>query len=257
MGQGTEELTAREAEIEATRADLSRNIDELGDKVSPQRAMQRRTEAARGRLGSLRDRIMGSASSAGGSVASSTSSMGGSVGSAASSVGERAQGAAGSVQARTEGNPLAAGLMAFGAGMVLSALFPASEKETGAAQRAVETAKEHGQPVVDEAKSVSQDVGQHLAQEAKQSADQVQESARESVEEVKNEGQDSAENLKSEAQPSSDGPSGKTGASQDSSGRGRDRRSEFTDEASAAHLRNRRAHPRRPHVPAGSSRPRR
>ena len=35
MGTNTEELSTTPADIEATRADLSRNIDELSDKVSP------------------------------------------------------------------------------------------------------------------------------------------------------------------------------------------------------------------------------
>src|SRR3546814_18439061 len=58
-----------------------------------------------------------------------------------------------------EGSPLAAGLVAFGAGMVISALIPASEKEAQLASRAVATAKEQAQPLVEEAKSVGQDIG--------------------------------------------------------------------------------------------------
>jgi hypothetical protein len=42
VGTQPEELSTSPADIEATRADLSRNIDELTDKVSPQRVMQRR-----------------------------------------------------------------------------------------------------------------------------------------------------------------------------------------------------------------------
>ena len=61
MGQNTEELTTTPADIEATRADLTRNIDELSDKVSPQRVVERRKEAARNSLSSVRDKIMGSA----------------------------------------------------------------------------------------------------------------------------------------------------------------------------------------------------
>jgi len=60
MGQSTEELTTTPADIEATRADLSRNIDELSDKVSSQRVVERRKEAAKDSLGSMRDKLMGS-----------------------------------------------------------------------------------------------------------------------------------------------------------------------------------------------------
>ena len=61
MGQNTEELSTTPADIEATRADLSRNIDELSDKVSPQRVVERRKQAARNSLSSVRDKLMGSA----------------------------------------------------------------------------------------------------------------------------------------------------------------------------------------------------
>ena len=100
-----------------------------------------------------------------------------------------------------QGNPLAAGLVAFGAGMLISALVPASEKEARVAQQAVDAAKEHGQPLVDEAKSVGQQVGQDLKESAQASAQQVKASAQDSVETVKAEGQSSAETVKQDATP--------------------------------------------------------
>jgi hypothetical protein len=53
--------TTTPADIEATRASLSRDIDELTDKVNPTRVVERRKEAAKGRLGSIRDKVMGAA----------------------------------------------------------------------------------------------------------------------------------------------------------------------------------------------------
>lgn len=203
MGQGTEELTHKEAQIEATRADLSRNIDELGDKVSPSRVIERRKEAARSRLGSLRDKVMGSASSARHSAASTGSSVTGGVSSAASTVGDSASSAVETMQQKAQGNPLAAGLMAFGAGMVISALLPASEKEQQVAQRAVDAAKEHGQPLTEEAKSVGQEMGQNLKESATEAAQEVKSSAQDSVETVKEEGRSSAQTVKQEARPTS------------------------------------------------------
>ena len=49
------------ADIEATRASLSRDIDELTEKVSPARVVDRRKQAARGRLASVRERLLGAA----------------------------------------------------------------------------------------------------------------------------------------------------------------------------------------------------
>ena len=194
MGQNSEELTTTPADIAATRSNLSRDIDELADKVSPARVVDRRKAAARNRLGSVKERLMGSASNAGGSVSGAASNATGSVSDTASS-------ALDSVGSRAQGNPLAAGLVAFGAGMLISALIPASQKEAELAKSAVDAAKEHGQPVLDEAKSVGQQMGQDLKESAADSAQQVKASAQESVENVKQEGQSSAETVKQDATP--------------------------------------------------------
>jgi ElaB/YqjD/DUF883 family membrane-anchored ribosome-binding protein len=185
MGQSTEELTQ---DIEATRRELSRDVDELGDKVSPSRVVQRRKEAAKSRLGSIRDKVMGSASDGKHSASS-----------AGTSVSDTASGAVDTIQDKTEGNPLAAGLIAFGAGMLIASLIPASEKETEAARRAVDAAKEHGQPVLDEAKSIGQDMGQNLKETATQAASDVQSTAQDSAQRVKDEGKSSAQTVKSDA----------------------------------------------------------
>lgn len=203
------------ADIEATRASLSRDIDELTDKVSPARVVDRRKEAARSRLASVRHKVMGAAPDLGGvkdSVLGSGSGSG-SGGGVAAGVSDRASQAAGSVSgvasgavdslgARAQGNPLAAGLVAFGAGMLLSALVPASAKEAQLASAAVDAAKEHGQPVLEEAKTVGQQIGADLKDSAGESVQQVKDTAAESVEHVKAEGQSSAQTVKDQATPS-------------------------------------------------------
>ena len=120
MGQDTEELSTTPADIESTRDNLSRDIDELTDKISPSRVMERRKQAARGRLGSLRDSLMGSASSARDSVSSAGTSTTSSVSSASGAASSAATGAVDAIGSKAQGNPLAAGLVAFGAGMLLS-----------------------------------------------------------------------------------------------------------------------------------------
>jgi gas vesicle protein len=198
MGQDTDELTTTPADIEATRADLSRNLDELSDKVSPQRVVARRKEAARSSLASVREKLMGSADST-----SSTGLRGNGASGAASSAKDSAQSAVDSLQSATAGSPLTAGLVAFGAGMLISALLPASAKEAEAARRVVETAKEHGQPLLDEAKSVGQDMGKDLGDAAAAAAQEVKSTAQDSVANVKDEGQSSADRVKDEAPGSS------------------------------------------------------
>jgi gas vesicle protein len=193
MGQAAEERLS--SDIAGTRQELGRDLDALGQRVSPSQMMQRRKEATRGRLRSMRDKVMGTAHDTRHGMSSAGSSVGGTASSAADSVSSTAQGAVQTVERQTEGNPLAAGLIAFGAGWLVSSLLPASEKEAQAAQRMVEQAKEHGQPVMEEAKSVGQDMGQNLKESAQQAAEEVKGTAQESTENVRQEGQSSAQHV--------------------------------------------------------------
>ena len=60
MGQSTEELSS---DIEQTRQSMTANVDALQDKVSPAAIVERRKQAARGRVQGVRDKVMGSADS--------------------------------------------------------------------------------------------------------------------------------------------------------------------------------------------------
>jgi gas vesicle protein len=195
MGQSTEELTSQ---IEDTRGRMAADLDALQDKVSPSAIVQRRKDATKERFSSIRERVMGAASSAGGTVSDKVPSPAG----VASSVQGGAQSGVSSAQDKVQGSPLAAGLVAFGAGMVLASLFPASTREADAAHRVVETAKDKGQPLMDEARTAGQELGQDLKERATEAAQQVKDTATESAQQVKDEAQSSAESVKSEAQPS-------------------------------------------------------
>ncbi len=197
MGQDTEAMTTTPDDIEATRANLSRDIDELTDKVSPARVVERRKEAVRGRWSSVKDKVMGSASHATSSAGSAVPSPG----DVAGTVSDKASGALDTVGAKAQGNPLAAGVVAFGAGMLISALIPASDREAQLASRAVDAAKEHGQPLVEEAKSVGQQMGQDLKESATESVQQVKSTAQDSAQTVAEEGKSSAQAVKDDARP--------------------------------------------------------
>ena len=190
MGQGSEELTTQQIEddIEATRARLSRDVDELGYKVSPGQVMSRQKQAAKGRLMSMKDRVMGSAHDA-------RSSVGGTASGAAHSVGDTASGAVQTLESRTEGNPLAAGVIAFGAGMLVSSLIPATRAEQNLAQQGMDAAKEHGQPIMEQAKGMAQDMGADLKESARGGAEEVKATAQDSAETLKEEGRGAAQHV--------------------------------------------------------------
>lgn len=185
--------------IERTQANLSADIDALAEKVSPQRIVERRVQRTRSAMTSIRDRVMGTtadqASSMTGAVGSATASakdsMAGTVSSAADAasaardtVAGKASAAADAVssapqQARraARGNPLAAGLIAFGAGWLLSSLLPATQPEQRAAAQVKDLAVEKGRPVAEQLGQAGQEAAQELRESAQQRAQSVKETA--------------------------------------------------------------------------------
>ncbi len=183
-------------EIEGTQRNLSTDVNALTDKVSPGRIVERRVGRLRTAVGNARDRVMGSASgqvsTAQDKVGSAASTAQDKVGSVASTAQDKVSAAADAVsdapqQIRrgTQGNPLAAGLIAFGAGWLVSSLLPASEPERKLASQATDLAREQLAPVA-----------QQAAEELK---DNLREPAQQAVESVKSEAADSASTVKEEA----------------------------------------------------------
>jgi gas vesicle protein len=170
------------ADIERTRSELSRDVNALGESVTPGHMARKGADKVKDRAAGLKDQIMGSASDAGHATSDSASSM-------ASSVGDTAHGAASSVKRQARGNPLAAGLVALGAGWLLGSLLPASSKETEMA----EAVKDRAAPVLDEAQST-------VKQMAQEGAEHLKEPAQEAVQAVKDHAQDSAQTVKQEGQ---------------------------------------------------------
>lgn len=194
MGQGTEELTT---DIDRTRQELSRDVDALYDKVSPARVVERRKAAVRDRFSSVKSSVMGSAQSAGGSAQGAAQSVTGTASGAVHSVQSGAGSAVHAVERKTEGSPLGAGLVAFGAGMIISALIPASQKEAEIAGRITDAAKDS--PVADQAKAIGQEMGQNLKESAAGAVDEVKASAQDAAQHVKEEGQSAAQSVKDDA----------------------------------------------------------
>ncbi|MBV9592994.1 MAG: DUF3618 domain-containing protein, partial [Actinobacteria bacterium] len=146
-------------EIERTRAELSSDVDRLTEKVSPGRVVGRRVDRIKGGATSMKDRVMGSADEGAG-LRGAGSSLASSAGDAKDSVKDAVAGAPQMVRNQAQGNPLAAGLIAFGVGMVLASLAPASSAEQQLAAQAENKAKDLVEPL--------KQSGQQLAQDMKQ-----------------------------------------------------------------------------------------
>jgi ElaB/YqjD/DUF883 family membrane-anchored ribosome-binding protein len=177
------------AEIAQTRGDLSTNINTLADEIKPSTMMHRQTDKVRGKAGRLKDRIMGTASDKVSSVQSSTQS-------AVSSAEEAVEQAPQMVREQTQGNPLAAGLVAFGLGMVVSSLMPPSEKEREAAAKV----KEKAEPLTHEATEAAKGVADNLKEPARQAAQSVKETAAEGAQQVRQEGKSPTVDVRDDAQ---------------------------------------------------------
>ncbi|TLM81435.1 DUF3618 domain-containing protein, partial [Pseudarthrobacter sp. NamE5] len=190
-------------DIEATRARLGTNVDAVADKVTPSNIVNRQTDKLKGAVSGVKEKVMGAADTATTKVHDKTSAGAGHTTNALHSTGDTLHGAkdnvaaklsdAGTaisqapdqVKAQAQGNPLAAGLIAFGAGMLLSSLIPASTKEREAADQLKTAAQPLAGKVTDAAKEVVQD---------------LKEPAQEAVQNVKATATDAAQNVKAEGQ---------------------------------------------------------
>jgi ElaB/YqjD/DUF883 family membrane-anchored ribosome-binding protein len=174
-------------EIENTRGRLSSDVNALTETVSPSNVARRQADKVAGVATSVKDHVMGTADD----LRSSSSD-------AASTVGHAPGAAADKARSKTRGNPLAAGLIALGAGWLVGSMLPASEKE----KQAASTLKEKAQPLVDEAKSVAQDTAQELKEPAQRAAQSIKDTATEAKDHVAQEGKGTADDVTSQAQSS-------------------------------------------------------
>lgn len=175
------------ADIEATRRNLSGDVDALADKVTPSKIAQRQTRKVKGAFHSLSERVMGSADDM-------TSSAGG----ALSNAGDTVADAGRTVVNKAQGNPLAVGLIAFGVGALVASLIPPSNKE----QELASAAKDAAQPLLQEAADVGKQMANDLKEPAQQAVQSVKETAQDGVSTVKEEATDRASSVADDAKQS-------------------------------------------------------
>lgn len=180
-------------EIEATRHELSHNVNELGESVSPSNVAERQKAKMRSKASDWKDQIMGAAEDAKESVNSGADDLGSSV-----------QGVQQATRRKTRGNPLAVGGIALAAGWLVGSLLPASDKE----REAAEMIQDKAQPLMDqgreELKTVGQEMGEHLKEPAQQAAEEVKDTAQQGVEHVRSEGQSATQDVKESAAQAKD-----------------------------------------------------
>lgn len=166
MGKSPEQLRA---DIERTRMELDRDLEALADKVSPRQMVNRRVERARTVVRDVKDQVMGTASDK------------------AQDIAETAQQTPQAVQRKARGNPIAAGMIAFGAGWAISSLIPPTKAERTAARVIEDKAREPVQGLKEEVKHAAHDIKETMREPVSDAASEVSGTTREAAKEVSQE----------------------------------------------------------------------
>jgi hypothetical protein len=210
MGKTAEEL---KWDIDQRRSDLTRDFDAIGDRVSPQRIAERRVQAVRSRFGDVKNSVMGARDTAvdgvGATGQRAQDTATGAVQSAQEGLhtaGEKVAEVPDLVRANTQGNPLAAGLVAFGLGLLAATVLPGTRKERRLARTiqpqledAARTAAETGRSLAEDLKPVAQDSARSLQESARESAQHVADGAKDAAQSVKDHTRDAAGDVKNAA----------------------------------------------------------
>jgi uncharacterized protein YjbJ (UPF0337 family) len=181
------------AEIARTRAELSDNVDTLTDTANPKNVANRQVDKVKSAARGVREHLMGAPDdpSDSGTLGERADTVKGTASGVLGSAQDRASGALDTVsdapsqvQRKTRGNPLAAGLIAFGIGYLISSAIPSSEKEQEAASRLQEKAA----PLTDKVRDAASDVADQLREPAQQAAASIKDTATDAVANVKDQG---------------------------------------------------------------------
>ncbi|KAB1909267.1 DUF3618 domain-containing protein [Micromonospora sp. AMSO1212t] len=204
-------------DIETTRTDLSNDVDALAYKASPRRLAGTQVYRARSGLSRLLDRVMGTARHAGHSTRHQSAAMGQRMSGMAqhgvemtsgrahqaagamSSVGHRGQALGHASRERAESNPLAAGLVAFGVGLLAASLAPSTRKEHDLAERAKHQVMEHSDQIKQRAGGMAHQVQDNLREPTQHATEAVRSAAAEGAATVRDTGRDEAQRVRDDA----------------------------------------------------------
>ena len=185
------------ADIERTRATLSNDVDDLAETVKPQSVARRQADKVKEAVSGVKERVMGSDEDEE-AVADKALTAKDTVSKKAPGAREAVRQAPTTVKRKAQGNPLAAGVIAFGVGMLVSSLIPPTVKE----QEAVSQLQENLEPVKEKATEVARDMADSVKQSAQEAAESVKAVITEGAGSVRQEGQAAAADVRDQAQAS-------------------------------------------------------
>ncbi len=212
-------------DIERTQGEIGGDVDALtdragsmadrasamADKYNPRKAVNRRANRIREAFFGARDKVMGTANAAGHATTAKAGEMRDRASHTASDVGHKASQTASDVghavgsvpqkaREQAQGSPLAAGLIAFGAGILVSSLMPASDTERRMAGRVKDTAMQHSDQLKHGVTGATQQMREGLREPARHAAESVKSAAGQAASNVRDESQWAAKDVKEKAQ---------------------------------------------------------
>ncbi len=200
MGTEPEELRA---DIAERRRMMAEDLEAIGDRASPGQIVNRRRAAVRQRMSGWKETVMGAPGLS--TLASGSAGDSPGLSDRASDLGDQLSDAPDAIRQRAQGNPLAAGLIAFGAGLLVASVLPESETERRAAENlqpqlasAAAQARDMGQQVAATAKSSASDAAAELKSSATDAAQTVKEQASDAGSQVKDHAADAARQVREE-----------------------------------------------------------
>jgi hypothetical protein len=194
---------ALRAEIAQTRAELSDNVDALTETANPKNIANRQVDKVKGAARNVREHLMGAPDDPydSGTLGDKADAVRDKVGSAqyrASNALDTVSDAPRQVRRKARGNPLAAGLIAFGVGYLISSASPSTEKEQQAASRLQEKAA----PLTDKISEAASEVADRLREPAQDAAAAVKDAATSAVETVKDQGASARDDVQDQVRTS-------------------------------------------------------
>ncbi|MEU8661994.1 DUF3618 domain-containing protein [Actinoplanes philippinensis] len=195
-------------DIERTRASLTRDVDLLAEKTSPRQVARRRWTAVKEKvMGTTEDtryaaqqqahRISDKASDQAHRIGDKASELSDTASEKASAAADAVRQAPQAVARQTQGNPIAAGIIAFGVGLLTASLVPVTDVE----RRAGQQLKDHSGDLTDKVKDVASDLKDELGGTVQEAAGQVRETARDAAQTTKETARSDAQDVRHAATP--------------------------------------------------------
>ncbi|MGW6929744.1 DUF3618 domain-containing protein [Lentzea sp. NPDC054927] len=181
-------------EIDHTRADLVDDANRLVDRTSPRRIAQRRTQRIRNGLTSLRDNIMGT-TNATSTVQDHAHQAKETVADNAGRAVEAVQDAPRQAMRQTQGNPIAAGIVAFGGGLLIASLLPRSRAEQQFVAEASDRASDVIEPVRQSLTESAEHLKEDMTSDVRDAAGEVKQTATDAVRTTADQGKSSAQDV--------------------------------------------------------------